>query len=1290
MSLQPQQDVFTQMRPVMEEMIQVYQRDPHSLSAEALLAYMCFAWEQKIRAPVEQVQQSAQFQQATPAQQQQWMNYLREQIEAERRDRNYSIAVWRHFAQGNTPQERQRRLIDALTLEALAIEQEYVERQRGVPEPIIVDRSQFFKSGAFDEARARLFSLVIHQYDPEGNVVETAWWNISPVINDPSFVYFDRSPISQAEWERAWQSLALDPDVITTLEQTDICSDLWAAFLKPPYPPVQIEAAPRMIAETVTATILGPVAPQIEELSPERVTPPAKRPKTTVAVEEFLQQQEQRDVVTFAQQSQSQPALPPHIPHTALSVPERIEGEPIELERCYICQEACVPEHIQLLLAEDLEQWLRRQDQAGGVRDEQLYIDENHQDPDRLIHLLQARARVSGDNAQQYVQAWLSKGLTNFVSSRTNNAEVMRYFRVRCSNQETPHNMQMCQACLNESIKRPSLKPTGAGGASESAMVRALPVLESESMRNVQLTAPCPLGCPRATITELFPFDPATGTLYGKPVQCGTQECYKPSKWDDDLIGPYWLYLENLCFFRSGFIDSSAVNLFVGIVKGYDTDHSSRAGTDGEVAPFETVEDARFPKRIVVEVIFPAPPKDQYGNDVVRYESVPIQDVYPITILPGMTQGVAERRYNSLQQAVEAAQRTMAELAAAPPTNLERIHADTTLRRLQQMFAEAKASLPQQIEKLTELLEENRRIGGSSLLLKKRGIQPSIRRVSRESACDICCGVLDRPELVRVYSANQDVANQCKIQLEAGGTEFPIAVTEDYVYKKQTPEEKQRTRANVLFTLLGLQFPPQFNPHFKGLIDQHFRDPYQPARPARNPGYILAAVILMGLQGLELMFPYEQSLPEDERMYAFVRNVWDEVFTAVEPSAAWPDRTGAVQWDAFTAFAGGEPSRIAHAWRDYFTRYIWQAPRTADARLVYADRTLYPSEKAEIASRKRKREAITTPTGGGAVTPTTPEFRVPALPVVPAAPALQPRRAAPLERRPSVLPPAAALPTQQPTMTAEQFGIPVIRTTPKPVTTSPFAALAPPAISQQIVATAPPVSVISPFAAAAAPVVSRQPPPPQQQVVPVAAAPPQQQLPPSRRGTLALPAPPVAAVVPSVSPLAVVPTTRAGAIVPSTPSPFAAAAAPLSRTPTMPALMPPAGPTVSAPGEVVLRRPTSRGTLVPPQPPQSPFAAISAAAPPAMTTPAIPSMLALTPQLQSTVPDWYNWSVQLATAVGRPNPQFAEYASQWLQSRLDQVLQSNVQQLQWSQVPAHIQTNIINAFGTELQERGML
>lgn len=86
------------------------------------------------------------------------------------------------------------------------------------------------------------------------------------------------------------------------------------------------------------------------------------------------------------------------------------------------------------------------------------------------------------------------------------------------------------------------------------------------------------------------------------------------------------------------------------------------------------------------------------------------------------------------------------------------------------------------------------------------------------------------------------------------------------------------------------------------------------------------------------------------------------------------------------------------------------------------------------------------------------------------------------------------------------------------------------------------------------------------------------------------------------------------------------------------------------------------------------------------------SALAILPQLESVVPYWQQWSVALATAIGRNASDSAavELASQWLQAKLDLVLQSQIQSLQWMQIPAATQQNIINAYVNDLRSRNML
>jgi len=1341
-----------QIQPVVDQVLQAYQTDPYLLSADALLAYMCYAWEQKIRNAEEQIRQSPEFRQLAPQEKQLRMQQLNEDINAEHRDRNYTIALWRHFAQGVTPQERQRRLIDAITLEALTIEAEYQERLRGNNEPII-DRQRFFNSSGsgvpsvFDDTRSRIFQLQIHQVSEDGRVETMPWWNISPVISDPSFIFFDGLNISEEEWSRNWERL-LEPDIINELENADICAEIWTSLVQPPRRPVTIEVYNALtrqqlierqlpIEPTQTTTIMPAPGVVIEDVSPERrVTPPAKRakigeetgmyagvrPSPPSAVPPPSPQQQQQEIAierAFAQQSRAQPQPPMGLPPPARSVNEEFYGEPAQIEICSLCQEACVPEAIQLRLIEHYDAWVQYQQDRNEVSTNEHYVNVYQHNPEVLVNLLMERGQVaSQDHAEQYVSAWLSTGFSNFVSNRGNPQEVMRYFNIRCADADTPHTMHLCQSCIRSTAAKRSTISTQQGTTEN--IVRALPLLETGA---ADLAMACPLNCrrdrsqPVAMIKELFPFDPATGTLFGEPIQCGEGNCYKPSNWDDDLIGPYSLYMENLCFFHSNYVESSDINLFVGIVKGYDTDHTSYVNSGGVLAPIETIADAQYPKRIVVEQVFPAPSKNAYGQDIVRYESVPVQDVFPITILPEIPQGAAVRRYNSLQQARDAAAERLRARQALPATNIQRQQADEVYRRLEQLMAETKSTLPDQIEKLTRLLAENQRIGGSSLLLKRRGIRPSISRESRQTACGICNGVLDQPELVRIYSQDQTVSNMCKIQLEENGTAYNIGVTEDYKYKTLTEDDKNHIRARVLYTFLGFHYPLQPNPDYQVEINSHFE---QRNNAYINPGLTLARVILFGLNGIRYVLVHEQGLPEEEQLYTFIKDLWDQIFTSVRNNLAWPQPTKVfteydVLPDRFKFMPEQDRNLVKQAldWSKRFRTYDWQSPQllTGNRYLIYADRVLSNYEKDEITRRKRKREdmaelatstAATCPTSSlgrelGPFAPQAPSagVGVPSAMGPFAPPPTRTQQQRPAYRATAQPPSPAIVPTtmsavgQPPITTTEQLGLRVVPTT---VPTPPRPIQTPSIPTQQI---QPPSSERTSLALVSRPVVPG---------AAVSALP--QQLVAQSAGPLVVPTPPrtTTAIVPAMRTTGV-PTPAAGIVTVTGPREGArrgsraslllgsAGAAPVVAglptitAPTSQMLALPAPP-VAPLSQQQQQLPPPSQMLALPAPPVSLQPTAGALVPAAAAAPQQrpQTVQALLPPLETVVPDWRNWAIQIAAMIGRPNnPEFQNYAVQWLQSQLDRVLQTGIQSNRWEEIAENVRNSIAQSFFGDLK-----
>lgn len=1329
---------------VVRNVLQAFEATPYNLSAEALLAVMCYNWEMKIRSI------------SDPEVQQQ-----------EERDRNYTIALWRQFATGITLQERQRRLLDAITLEALAIAEETLQLEEGIAEPE-VDRAVFFQSPSpsepslFDIARQQIFSTPIRQVTGDQRIVETSWWNISPAVNHPSLIFIDGLPISEQEWERNWKLIATDEQVIQQLEQTNVCAEVWTQLVNEPRMPIVIN----------TVLALQGNEEISPEYSPEReLTPGAKRGAFPGVVVESPEQQQQslQNTLTFIDQAQSLPSPAPSQPNLrpAITLNQQLLGEPQDMDICYICQEACVPENVQRLLIQDYENWVQERAQNNMDSSDEAYTDENRNDPRRLIYvLLQSGMVPSEEHAEQYVTAWLSQGLSNAVQNRDSENEVLRYFRVRCSNSSAPHNMQMCRLCLDQTTKRPEI---AADRGDFTNMVRALPLLETNI---VQLKAACPYRCPKSTIQELYPFDPATGRTYGKPVTCGQQECYKPSKWDDDLIGPYWLYRENICFYKSGYLGSTADNLFVGIVKGYDMDNSVRvSGNENYPAQFYTVEDARYPKRIIVEQVYPAVSKDAQNRAIVQYESVILTDVFPITVLPCLDKQDAQRRFNSLQQALSVAENNVKQYEAAPLTSMARREANDQYLRLRELLAEARASMPQQIEKLTMLLEENKRIGGSSLLLKKRGVGPTIKRESRKTACDICEGVLDKPELVRLYSASQEVSNQCNLQL-SGDTDAPtfeVPVVENYEYKKLTPEEKNLDRTHVLHTLLGLHLAYSPNHPLSGPVLEHFRDPQRFVMNTRrqDSSTVFLYVVLLALEGVEVVLSYQENETDiNNRIYGYLKTLWDDVFTHVDPSLEWPQVTKRIQYN--TLF-GTPPYRLndgsllsekKNKWYSEIMRYStypytgWKQQSVAQGSLLLCTRFITEAESNAIRTKRKRAEM------GGAPPEQQQQQQLPRVGGIstmqpPMAPS-RPGPVAPVQPPPPSSPFAATTRTTVPAPTGTEVSRPPPQQQMQMMQqqqqqlhrSSPFAVsqqrqLTLPSQPSAIVPIAPESLSIPVIPTAGIMTVQAQPPPPaspsriaslrsrllQQGTSPTTST---IALPPGPTPTIALPSPPVRQqitmpppsstistrpplgmsqmigrpqveeITPNVGsttggPRAIMPPplSRTAAAVVS-PSPLATSLLitppPLSRPQQQPRIMPSGGSTMTLP-PTPPRPQIAAAPSIPSSSPSSTSLVSQRRPPTSSTRPGmtISQLPAITPQLETTVPFWQEWADALAQNIGKGNDsKYIDLARQWLQARLDQVLSSNIASLPWSSIAPTVQQSMISGFRNDLVESNYL
>lgn len=1062
---------------------QAFNTNPYALTAEAILSIMCFKRSQNL--PTDPVA-----------------------LAEVRANNNYDVSVWMNYARGASPSIKQRRLIDALTLESLAIERESTLLQQGL-QPLI-DRRLLLapvvgQSGnSFDQQRQQIFTKSIPYALPTDGgytIVPIEWFDMSPAINGPQLVFVDKFPITQEEWQRDWRNIAEDEATIQSLENSDICTQLAISLIRGGDNAVYITGTELQQGDRVgqlpssssyQLAIQQPVVESPAASPEERLTPPAKRPaiEAPSSPMDVVSQQlvtvqsrpEQRAITTTViQQAASANELlrrervsdAARVPPEVNQIGWRKDLPPPEQHACYLCKEICVPETVQEILASSFAEW---ESNFPGV-DVQSYLDIVKNNPNTTAHLTRKilaanLPNVTEDDAQMYAQWWADVGAANFVANLGTAGQTMRYYFPQCDagGSET-HKLAMCHTCIAGYKKHPAIRnrPTVVGGGGSQGIVRALPVLEnipSEGSQKVSVSIECPLNCRRRTgekafVKKLVPFEASNPNevFADLALTCSVDDgsqCYKPSQWDDSLIGPYSLYLDNLCFYRSGFQESSDENLFVGIVLGYDTEHASAESTPlaslGSTAArlrFGTPLQAQFPKRILVEAVFPAPPTvNQMGQPVKQIESIPINEVFPITVIPENVRGgqpaptAVRRRFASLQIAVQDAQILVNQLNSAPSNNVVKNNAELRLRQLQKLLAETVSSLPQQIEKLDQLLKVNQERGGSSLLLKQRGIAPTLsmqgqqqgtRTVSssREMACDICCSLVPGAdgsevdiELVRAAAAASPISalstssGSCPVQLQTNGNEYQVPVASDFKYRVRTPVEIAQIRTSVLMNLLNLfGSGSQWNPQYYNTLLQ-FAFGRNNRVDFRQMKYTVIQVILGGLSGVKIDVP-KRVLTEptggnnnfrrpsdkmdndfnpsaDASLYDFLRRIWDETFTVNDPSAAWPQPTSQTelvqaltlplpQSDTVNPSNSNQTLRTTSiSWIEEISPPTW----TAAGGAIYAEVVLSPTVQGglfvlgeteqEERKAKRPRSQITATASR---TPPTPSISALAIPI---------------------------------------------------------------------------------------------------------------------------------------------------------------------------------------------------------------------------------------------------------------------------------------------------------------------